>query len=173
MAYGAELFLGFMNSDATQRLMRRMGVELTEPDSYPTLVAVGGGDKPPLQNKLLQAAHAAACGDMGWELLKPMDHLYITYETPLGAQELAPFTLEYDYDREEMDDDEEDAVFGVAVTGRYRPTFVDWRAPHGGSGNAVVFDKRTLAEMEIAKKRIVEALPEFADAVWIVKQKHY
>lgn len=173
MAYGAELFLGFVNSDATQRLMRRMGVELTGPDSYPTLVAVGGGDKPPLQNKALQEAHAAACAEMGWELIKPMDHLYITYELPFGKQELAPFALEYCYDREEMGDDEEDAVFGVAVTGRYRPTFVDWREPHGGSGNAVVLDTRTLTEMEIAKKHIVAALPEFADAVWIVKQKHY
>jgi hypothetical protein len=70
-----------------------------------------------------------------------------------------------------MGEEAEDAVIGVAISGRYVPTFADWESPHGTM--AMIFDKELQRVQEIAKKHIVGVLPCLAKAPWIVLEKHY
>lgn len=128
--------------------------------------------------KELKKAHKLACEDMGFELLK--NGRYPEYKTPEGPREMVPFNLELVYDGE-MDYAPKDhvrkpkpldVVFGVAISGRYFPTFLDWRSPFGTLTNVIVGPKPT-AEVSIAWRRIVEAVPVFSSAEWLIVEKSY
>lgn len=123
---------------------------------------------------LLHEAHKKACAEMGFKFIGrwKTNPDYDVYVTPLGDRITAPFRLEKHLDESEMCETEKEAVIGISVSGRYFPTFLDWRDPHGTLYN-IVFDDEMKKDMAIARKHIVEALPIMEKAVWIVKQKHY
>lgn len=121
--------------------------------------------------QLAQAWHAA-CLEMGWKFLNQESQNSYLYETPLGQRELIPFCFELFYDRSEFEDTPEQAILGIALSGRYFPTFLDWDDRHGGLYNYSIGPKLP-KEMEIAIKHINKAFPFFEQADWIIKEQHY
>src|SRR5581483_4453491 len=79
----------------------------------------------------LRQAHHAALLELGFTPPADINESYPRYETPAGEREFMPFRLEMFYDPGEMGDSAEDAVIGVAISGRYFPTFADWKDAHG------------------------------------------
>ena len=127
-------------------------------------------------NDALVDAHYNACLEMGWKpkgkkKKNTMIGEYPIFETPLGLREFSPFSLEVHYDPGEMGEGPEQAILGVAVSGRYFPTFIDWEDSSGTIWNLVC--DHTQPMWVIAKKHICTALPWMKDAKWVVKEKHY
>ena len=108
-------------------------------------------------------------GPLGPQLKNTMEML--TFETPKGVREFAPISLDYLIDTE-ADEEPEEYVLGIAISGRYYPTFADWEDRSGGL-SPMVFDDELHRVMEIIKAEIVKVIPEFQDAVWIVKELWY
>ena len=130
-------------------------------------------------NQQLQTIHLQALRDMGFEIreIKPKKKRsllddYVHAKTPLGMREFAPFTLELFYDPDEMGEEPEQATLAISISGRYFPTFADWRDPHGTLW-PLVFNDELRGVMEIAKRHIIKVLPQFRDAEWSVKELHY
>jgi len=126
--------------------------------------------------KDLDEAHTKALQDKGFTPYmgkgkKTTRPEYKLYNTPKGIREFGPWGLCY-LINDEYEDRKEDYVFGVPISSRYFPTFADWQ-DIGGTLYPIVFDGDLQQCMDIAKKRILEVLPEFKDAVWIVKEIWY
>lgn len=78
-----------------------------------------------------------------------------------------------EYQPDEMGDTLETVTFGVAITGRYWPTFADWKDPNG-TLDPMIFDGALGNMQRIAEEAIGRELPEFAPgAVWMVKSIFY
>ena len=95
---------------------------------------------------------------------------YTTYETPAGLRKFAVWEMELMYDPEELFDTPETAIFGIALSSRYCPTFADWEHSHGGFPNPISPESQ---EMIIAKKNILKAVPCFEKANWLVVERHH
>jgi len=168
MAYGSELILGFIGQEA----IKATGLFMVDWDrrevkfNHPVTLK-----HPEIVNQRLEVAHQLALEDMGFKQITKKNGS-ISAITPLGEREFYPFKLELHFDPDEMGETEDSAVVGVAISGRYFPTFADWKDEHG-SLYLIVFDREMKKCMEIAQKRISEELPIFANAVYIVKEKHY
>jgi hypothetical protein len=128
-----------------------------------------------LSNKFspqLIEAHKNACKDAGFTFLGAQPHRYLNYATPLGTREMVPFELELYYDPDEIGDTEETMAFGVSLSGRYFPTFLDWEDPSGALYHWVM-DDVGLKMMKDAKARITEAIWAAADWHFIIQSKFY
>ena len=124
----------------------------------------------------LRKAHHAALLELGFtpkKGKKKNDNRldYPIFNTPEGEREFSPFDLELFYDPGEMGDNAEDAVIGVAISGRYFPTFADWKDAHGCV--PMIFDAEMQRIMEIAKRHITGVLPCLQEAPWMVLMIHY
>lgn len=173
MAYGIELILGFQqpkwhllglpiprkNHDLENWLVDREWDELFEPI-----------------NVKLKKAHLLALEDRGFIKTKgkPRSTVlpYPIFRTPLGLRKLSPFMLEAFYDPNEMGDEIEDAIIGVAISSRYFPRFADWKE-ESGTLSPMVFDKELNGMMLLAKNRICAVVPALETAPWIVKEINY
>jgi len=120
-------------------------------------------------NEALLKVHALCCQDMGFTFENTAKNLW---DTPLGVRELYPFSLEFQFDPSEAEDFPYNAILGVSISGRYRPTFLDWREPHGTLHNQVV-GPNPVPEMEFARKRLIQVFPVFEQADWIMRERHY
>lgn len=131
----------------------------------------------PYQAILLKAWHVS-CAEMGWKPVekkkakKSRKDDYPVYITPAGEREFSPWQLQFSYDPGEMCETPDQAIIGVAISGRYFPTFLDWKDSSGGIWN-FVFGPRPVQELEIARRNIIKALPVFENADWIVRENHY
>lgn len=168
-AFAHELILGFKFPFAC--VFTGLGLQPTmEPYEY-----FEPRDRSEEINNLLGGAHRKALTRMGFTNLRSNESSWATLtiaDTPLGEREFAPFQLELFFDPYEVGDTEEDAIIGIGISGRYFPVFADWKN-RSGTLDTVVFDDELERVMAIAKEEIVTVLPVFADAVWIVKMKHY
>lgn len=172
MAYGNELVLGFRPPN-WHIIEEALNFKMPENKDlfWHTRIHNNGFD-PEVQAALLDA-WKKACDDMGWKFIKEKNNHHFIFETPLGEREFSPWTLEFQYDPNEMGEVyREHGVICVAISGRYFPTFLDWRDPHGTVWNLVV-GPDIPKEMMVARKRIIEAVPCFEQAEWIVREKHY
>jgi hypothetical protein len=121
---------------------------------------------------LLKEAHLECIATLGRVLGETEDDRHVIAETPLGEREFARFTVELFYDWSEMNERPEDTTFGIALSGRYFPTFLDWKDPSGTLW-PVRLDQATLHQIAIARAAIEKRLPIFADAHLAVIERHY
>lgn len=70
-------------------------------------------------------------------------------------------------------DDEETHRFGIALTSRYVPTFIDWEHAHGASHLPVVVDEDFLRMVDEAKKVIGEIVGEVKNVAPSVVLTHF
>jgi hypothetical protein len=167
MAYGNVVLLGWRWPKA-QKVLKELGVDLQECCGYKfdekTPDGFGGG---------LREAHIEALKEMGFTFVRPkQEYGYDVWLTPLGERQFASFCAEFVYDPDEMGDEPQDAVFGVSLSSRYFPTFLDWQDSHGGL-EVIEFDQELLDQIEIARKHIMKVWPQFRDAGVLVKMLHY
>lgn len=183
MATGSEIFLGYIAKTKRARLaVENLGLrfdwkqEHEDEDGNTDYLAFPSKAKNVEIEALLRGAHEKALADMGFTVVgpstKPHSADHVVAKTPLGMREFIPFSLGVNFDPDEMNEEPAQAVFGVAVSGRYYPRFVDWE-DESGTIYPVVFDASLKKALKIAKTRIVEALPDFEKAHWIVKEQHY
>lgn len=112
-----------------------------------------------------------ACTGMGWQV-KRSDKRYYKVSTSDGPRRMAAWGLKFYYDTSNLADTPELGVIGIGISSRYYPTFLDWENPHGTIYNQVV-GPRMPQEMTIARACIVENLPCFDKADFIVREVHY
>jgi hypothetical protein len=90
-----------------------------------------------------------------------------------GLHEINPWGLFLSHDPDECGDTDEEMVFGISLTSRYFPTFLDWKDQHGGSGCLVLFNPDTIRAIEYARSVISEVIPEITEATPLVKSFWY
>lgn len=168
MAFGMELFVR-LDIGALGALAGRMRVRVDDPTTTPydpdryDEFAAQVGSLAATVGPTLQAVHL--------ELVRAhidpnasFDGRYVHARTPLGARTLIPFALETNFDPYEIGGSwPDDLVVGIALTARYKPTFVDWREPHGAP-NVIAAAGRGAELVEAAVTAIAAAVPEFAGA---------
>ncbi len=175
MANGSELVLGFAPPDYA-RVREALGIRIPLADDEWEACRDDGPEEyleksAAKVQKLLREAHAECIATLGKVLGTSRDR-YTVVETALGPREFSPFRVELHYDWSEMGEKPEHTTFGVSLSGRYFPTFVDWKDPHGTLW-PVRFDKETLALVQVARDAIERRLPIFKDAHLAVIEKHY
>lgn len=92
--------------------------------------------------------------------------------TPLGEREFSSFEFLMYYDPHEMGDTPETAVLGVGLSGRYVPTFLDWRGAHGCIEH-VKLDDHTMQMIAKAKEEICKVVPAASTFEVVFVECHY
>lgn len=174
MPYGNELFLGFSGDDIAPAV-QALGLTL-EWDGDPYLQP---DDVRAAIDEKLDAAYRQTLGMFDFfSEVKREDSVsrgvgYYIVTTPLGKRTMSPWELELAYDPHECGDEPQDAVFGVSLISRYFPTYLDWKEPHGGSGNTIYLDGINMLMIDQARAFIVHAMPNFSAARICIKTKFY
>lgn len=83
---------------------------------------------------------------------------YFCAVTPAGPRAFSLFSIE-----RYADEGSYDVNWGIGLTSRYIPAWIDWRERNGGSGSFKL-NKEALAMIEEARDAIAEVLPEIKDA---------
>jgi hypothetical protein len=190
MPYGNEVVLGFAPEEYPE-VAKALGIELpfciTEDDSeeraeeeaaiWNQIKVTGSGDwlwdhgVRPLNERAIEAHHEAL-KLVGFTEITPVDRARVKALTPLGWREFCPFSFELFYDPHECDDEPEMTTFGVALSGRYCPTFLDWKDEHG-TLYPVRFDQETDGFIAAARSCLVKRWPIFTRAHIAVVLKFY
>jgi hypothetical protein len=171
MAYGAELVLGFKFQDFA-KIAHLTSVDLQNynfEDEYDTKEQVSNDFMQYFD--ALKIAHLEALKTAGFPVVSEPGSL-LKAITEMGEREFVSFRLKWYFDPYEMDDSVEDGIVGIALTGRYRPTFLDWKNKHG-TISGLSINQELLEMVEIARTEIVKVIPVFADAELIIKENHY
>jgi hypothetical protein len=82
-------------------------------------------------NTKLDSAFRLCLANAGFSVVSDTDR-YIKVSTPKGQREMTGFSFEISYDPHEVGDDDDTVTFGIHMSGRYFPTYVDWRDSSGG-----------------------------------------
>lgn len=176
MANGTEVVLGWGFADYA-RIREALGISIpTTPDEWDALNEKGNeeylaGTSTKKINKLLEEAHQECVATLGKVIGKDRDRCTLV-ETTLGPRSFSPFRIELHYDPSEMDETPEVTTFGVSLSGRYLPTFLDWKDPSGCLW-PVRFDAELNALIAVARTAIEKRIPIFATAHLAVIEKHY
>lgn len=183
MPMGNEIHYAVAGVDNIRALMLSLGVKFLDHDDNvidaATLDSVNDicdfHDDEALQevNRRLEAAYFAAAARMGWTYLgqtgrRGEDH---TFDTPYGQRRVSPFALEFRYDPDEAGDEESMASLGVALSGRYVPTFLDMESAHGTLYNIDFMD--VLEKSRVAIEEIVREVPELANMRLLLREIFY
>lgn len=128
-------------------------------------------------NRILLEAWKDAVADMGWRYIglaggRNPSLGHHNCETPLGKREFRPWELSLFYDHANLGERPVDGLLGVSISGRYKPVFLDWANPHGTIWNQVI-GPNPPKEMMIARDRIIDHVPCFEYADWIVRENFY
>jgi len=177
MAYGNEVVLGWGLSDYAA-VAGALGLKLpcsADPDEWIPDEEFGDIVKIPKGYfDRLRTAHIAALADAGFAVVDVAHSSmgYVVADTPCGRREFQPFVFTLFYDVSEMGDTPETSTFGVGLSARYRPTFLDWKGK-SGTLYPVRFDPEMLRMIQIARQHIEKAFPIFATAMITVVERHY
>lgn len=95
------------------------------------------------------------------------DSSRLLVKTPDGNRTMGSFTLELNYDPNEIGHEPEDATIGISLSSRYFPTFLDYKDPHG---TLTVLD---LDLLQIARNNIEAEFPIFKQANVLIVEKFY
>lgn len=192
MAYGNELHFGYPNAKSAWAFLDRVGLKLSDTSSKPfrpinSYTDFMNMDEDPFfdfeipksMDDKLNLEWEGACRDAGWIVidktkiknLGPYDADYTFLNTPYGVRKTGPWGLFLNYDPGEMGHTLADMALGVNLSSRYYPCFTDMSSEHGAV--EIHFDKDTLKLIEIAKARILKAVPEMTDAILYVRECHY
>lgn len=164
MPSGAEIVLGFTTWNDSKAVMGNMGLKYDKDErDFSDSCAVQLNRI----NGLLKDIHRQCLVDAGFTVIGTTRNGYIEATTPAGKREFAPFAIEVIYDPDEMGDEE--PRLGIAISGRYFPTFADWYDGSGALYNARGIEK----SMAIARKRILEYFSEFAQAEYMIVERWY
>lgn len=170
MATGNEVVLGFHSSrrkeilDILAEKYNVAYIERTYNAAYTSGSFIDLDDTAKI-NKLLKLAWQDALRSANMVLQSDISKQHARVLTPAGIRDMIPFCLELLHD----DGDHENAILGVAVSGRYFPTFIDYQDKHGTLINVPL----NLDLMAIAKESIITHIPEFKSAEWFVVQIFY
>ena len=168
MATGTELFIGFLGKEKIDEVATSLGLQ----------IKLGDDIKPEeILNQInadLKGAWRDAITELGLEVIGeiPNRPLFIV-RNPIRDQEMLYWRLELNYDPYEMGDEPEHAILGVSLISRYSPVFLDWAKPHGGSGDIITLDSRTMINIHVAWKHIEKVMPIFNKAEIHIKELHY
>lgn len=175
MADGMELKLGWKHG--TKDLLevaKELGVEIDlSQGAEEHLISSERLDE--INKELVQIHQNVLTEHFGFKVNNTINNVWsstIEAETPKGKREMHALSLEVSYDPYEMGDELEDAVLSVALTGRYRPTLLDWEEPHGAP-YVLELDDKLMQSIDLIKKKIAEKFPIFESAYPIVKFEHY
>lgn len=100
------------------------------------------------------------------------DEHYPVYKTPWGQRRFSTFTAEMFYDPTNMGHKPRDAVFGVALSSRYFPAFLDAESEHG-TLDAVILDEDMLSRITLAKSILSKYFPGFSTTTTMVLHRFY
>jgi hypothetical protein len=186
MAFGYEVYLGFVGGDAVRKFAAALGFEFGsadpargdawEPESdkkgkpVPSPVATRLAEV----DALLSEAQKELFAAVGWTRKGVSKGSgYEVWETPLGLREFSAFSLCLHLDEHECEEDpEEDGVLGVGLSSRYFPVFLDWADPSGAL-YTLKLDDEFKRLTDLAREKIAERLPAFAEAGLVVKPVWY
>lgn len=173
MAYGMELVLGWLHKD-WEGPLKALGLEVEYRGGResPHGIEVKDSDRGTEVDRLLRQAQRAAIREMGWEVRAVDEAHNLLVTTPLGTRELSPFRLSVYFGRERDDGAVEAALLCVPLSSRYRPRFLDWKSSYGTLW-PVVLDDEMRRMMDIARRHIVQVLPAFEAAPFVVSLEHY
>lgn len=183
MAYGSELFLGFVGEQVVDKIVVDLGLfwdtggDILEDDrlkEIELLLAVAHRDAlEELGLKIIDHSKLKIKNNFtGEDMLPEEDHVYV--QAPDGSvHELTKWTLTLDYDPREMGHIPEDMLIGVSLISRYFPVFLDWMKDFGGSGDTISLTPDILANIEIARKHIAKVLPFIQNAPIVFREIHY
>jgi hypothetical protein len=182
MAYGSELYLGYVGIQALHNTMNSMGIALKIDDD------IDFADEAQIDaiNERLKQAHRDALTEIGLKIIDPSrinrsdgrkvdtGGRYIFVQGLDGKiREMVQWSLEIDYDPYEMGQTMDDVLVGVSLVSRYFPVFLDWKEDNGGSGDTISLTPDVLATIEVARKHIAKVLPFIADAPIVFREMHY
>lgn len=167
MAYGSELVLAF-TADQFKMVEAVLNAVINLDDQEIVYENVNNDI-----DKILKTAHHDACVVAGWTVHED-DELYesdsqVAVDTDVGRREMYPFVLEVFYDPHEIGDLPKHAKVGVAISGRYQPTFLDYQDENGTLMDVPI----DLNLVMIARDAIAAHLPIFKDAKLMIVEKHY
>ena len=179
MAYGTELWLGWGGGpERWGNIAKELQLEFEEPleelgpNSYLDIETW-----PEDSAAALKEAHRLSLEAAGFtRLSKPsvarrvVD--YPCYRTPVGEREFSPFAIDVLCDPGELGMELKDAVLGVALSGRYFPTYLDWRDAHG-TLDFCELNEATMKMIGYARLHIEHVLPVFKSANLVIVTQHY
>lgn len=135
MPSGMEIWYAVTGDDARVAANHLYGQSFKDEAEF--LESVSDLDDDPLLNQFndkLDACYPEALRAIGLTPIGTSGN-YITVDTPLGKRSMAGWNIAIQYDPAEMGD--EHAVLGIALSGRYYPTLLDWRDKNGTLMNPV------------------------------------
>ena len=164
MPMGMEIVLGVVGPEATTKTLMAMFPELKEEEidledsdfTYDRIFYLCKDI-----NEQLKTAQRRMLASAGFTNLKEGRGGYISATTPVGRREFAALDLRIIYDPHEVGQDLEDICFGIALSSRYYPRFLDWKYPSGGS--VCLAFREDDGMFKIARKEIGKVVP------WIEK----
>lgn len=185
MAYGIEVLLGW-KFDRFEDVQRRLDFRLPLTNEDWESAGDVGHDDWLLQNNPerfkavnegLAKAHRLALEDLGYKFLRPTEDGYraAIYEIDGSEQEFHVWGVGMHYDHSEMDEMAHDAVFGIELSSRYKPIFLDHQSPHGTLDRFTV-DAEFRRMIQIAHQALTVTFPfpgGFSSAEVHVKLTHY
>ncbi len=169
MATGTELYLAIQGMEDVNTVLADLGLIYDWDDGRlspeATLDAI---------DATLKVAHSEALTELGMLVSSLEDpHFVVVRGLDDVLRQTSVWTLEVDYDPDEMGDKPEHAIVGVSLISRYFPVFLDWNQNHGGSGEMISLTPTTLEWIAVARKHIARVLPFINDAPITVKERHY
>jgi hypothetical protein len=181
MAYGIEIVLGW-RQDEFNLAMEGLDIRLPQtPADWEEASAMGhhewihlhGCERlvEPLRTAHRETLEAAGYPFLGMEVTQ-IGSPRPVHDTPWGKRVFGVFTPTFYYDPDEMGDREEDAMFGISLSARYRPAFLDAHDPNG-TFEHVVFNDDLTKKIEIARSVLTKHLHGFGSARTIVASIHY
>ena len=125
------------------------------------------------KDKLLKAqAKALVNSKIAKNLRKSAEQDYLDGDTSMGVRTFAPLRLEIFGDEVELGDEYPDTfLVGISISGRYFPTYLDWRDPNGTLTNICLEEMQP--EIQAIRGEIERLEPKFKTAKVYVKLKWY
>ena len=174
MPDSAAVMFAFPSFEALKSVCARLGVAWVEPDSDEDGHLFDEGVLTPLTNLLehpLQEAHLKLIR----EQLDPDARSrgeYTIAKTSHGPRELSVFGLELWGDPYERGDRwPQDFCYGVPLSSRYFPTWIDWE--ENGTDGTFRLNAETQRLIDVAREALLVPLPEIADAEVVSKVMFY
>jgi type II secretory pathway component PulL len=119
----------------------------------------------------LEQAWLEAVAEKGWTIAG-RDGDYYILDTPWGKRQAHPFSMCLQFDPFEIGDRAEDVTYGVGLSSRYFPRFLDMADAHGTLGSAIDFDELS-DDIALAREKILKHVPELEGAKTVFRDIFY
>ena len=189
MPQGNELHFGFSNSKDAFAFCKKAGIQImgydgTDDKFYPITLAQFIEEPEGIENLkipheievALENAYFKTLDELGWKWQKQPSKMWpkefdILVNSPWGVRKVYAWTLHLQHDPDEMGDGPEDLSVSINLSARYYPCLTDMKSEHGAM--PIKFNTETNRIIEIAKRHILEALPEMVDAELFIREIFY